>query len=166
MNLESLKYGNGIFKHYHPILVQRIFWVRWWNRFPKEDIPILANNIKEIADSHFHKYQITSIAISNFLRKSSLNPFDLVNDQIKPANPNISEQELMIKCMEVLKEQFVRSFQLGKANISKDDHSTVSITGNEEEEHVLAGEDQSIEDTDVDINEEKLDIHDQSLGLF
>ena len=38
----------------------------------------------------------------------------------------------------------------------------VSITSSKEEEHVLAREGQSIEDAYVDINEEELDIHDQS----
>ena len=74
--------------------LQRIFWVRWQNNFPPKDIEdIDARSI--IANGHFSQYQINNKEVSSFLTKSSLNPFDLLNDQIKAENLKISEVDLI-----------------------------------------------------------------------
>ncbi|GFS39820.1 hypothetical protein Acr_00g0065090 [Actinidia rufa] len=90
--------------------------------------------------------------VSTFLRKSSLNPFDLLKDQIKSENPNISEYELMKKCMFFFKDQF-------SSNFCKDDSSMGSGSNKEDtEECILAGESQDPED-DLDENIDDQEYH-------
>ena len=107
-------------------------------------------------ESHFRKHHNTSIDISIFLGKSSLNLFDLVKDQIKSVNTNISKQELMIKFMEILKEQFFNSLQPDVSSFSKDDQSMPLVTDSEEEEYVLALESQLIGLHNCSLNTTKL----------
>ena len=132
--------------------LKRQFWVRWWNNFPKQDIADLFNQINQDADNHFSQYQVGKEEVSTFLSKSSLNPFDLLKDQIKSENPNISEYELMKKCMFFFKDQF-------SSNFCKDDSSMGSGSNKgDTDECILAGESQDPED-DLDDNIEDQEYH-------
>lgn len=120
--------------------LKRQFYVTWWNNFPKKDIEDLYGQINKKADDYFSLYQIGKEEVSTFLSKSSLNPFNLLKEQIKSDNPNISEYELMKKCMFFFKDQFSSSF-------CKDDSSMGSGSAKEDaDESILAGESQDPDD--------------------
>ena len=95
---------------------------------------MLHNNINEIVDSHFAKYQTTHKEISFFWGISSLNHFEMLKVQIKSKYSGISEADLMIKCMNFFKDQFQSSFQ------SKDDSSINSAKDSDDNDYVIAGE--------------------------
>ena len=121
--------------------LKREFWTRWWNNFPKKDIEDLYNQINKKADDYFSQYQVDKEEVSSFLTKSSLNPFDLLKNQIKSEQPDISEYELMKKCMFFFKDQFSQNF------IKED--SSMGSAGKEDidsEGDILAGESQDPDD--------------------
>ncbi|GFZ08015.1 hypothetical protein Acr_19g0009520 [Actinidia rufa] len=116
---------------------------------PKDNTSAIIN---QDADNYFSQYHGGKEEVSTFLKKSSLNPFDLLKDQIKSENPNISEYELMKKCMFFFKDQF-------SSNFCKDDSSMGSGSNKEDtEECILAGEYQDPED-DLDENIDDQEYH-------
>ena len=135
--------------------LRRQFWVRWWNKFPKKDIVELYDQINKNANEYFFQYQVGKeevSEISTFLSKSSLNPFDLLKEQIKSTNPNISEYELMKKCMFFFKDQF-------SSNFCKDDSSMGSGSAKEDaDDSILAGKSQDPDD-DLEENIEEQEYH-------
>ena len=133
--------------------LQRVFWIRWWNNFSKNDIADLHDQINKKANEYFSQYQINSKEVSFFLSKSSFNPFDLLKDQIKSEHHNISEVDLMRRCMKYFKDQFQHSF-------GKDDSSMGSVKDSEDD--LLADESQ---DPDEDINSDNMD-EEQQLAEF
>ncbi|GFS36096.1 hypothetical protein Acr_00g0043980 [Actinidia rufa] len=121
----------------------------------QEDYNLLEDPLM-IRKEYFSPFQAPTLygkeEVSTFLRKSSLNPFDLLKDQIKSENPNISEYELMKKCMFFFKDQF-------SSNFCKDDSSMGSGSNKEDtEECILAGESQDPED-DLDENIDDQEYH-------
>ena len=40
--------------------LQRVFWVRWWNNFSKNDIEDLFRQINSKVDEYFSQYQINN----------------------------------------------------------------------------------------------------------
>ncbi|GFY82836.1 UDP-glucosyltransferase 74F2 [Actinidia rufa] len=80
-----------------------------------------------------------------------LNTFYKLEDKIKSDNPNISEYELMKKCMYFFKDQFSSSF-------CKDDSSMESGSAKEDaDESILAGEAQDPDD-DLEDNDDLEDV--------
>ena len=84
--------------------------------------------------------------VSTFLSKSSLNPFELLKNQTKSENSNISEYDLMKKCMFFFKDQFSQFF-------SKKDSSMRSWGKETDDEDILAGEFQDPNDEDCNIDD-------------
>ncbi|XP_057486682.1 uncharacterized protein LOC130772810 isoform X2 [Actinidia eriantha] len=116
-----------------PIL-QRVFWVRWWNNFPEKDIVDLFDQINTKADRYFSQFQVNSQQVSSFLSKSSFNPIDLLKNKIKSEYPNISEIDLMKKCMQYFKDQIMTTF-------FKNDKDDISMSSSKDQEgNILAGE--------------------------
>ena len=128
----------------------RHYWVRWWS---KTEVKELYSSINSKADEYFSQYQINSKEISSFVSQSTLDPIEILKGQIKRSFPNISEAELMSKCMEYFQNQFLSSFQ-------KEDSSM----GNDSEDNeILAGEGQDPED---DISLEDMESQDGQLAKF
>ena len=106
---------------------------------------------------YFSQYQINNKEVSSFLTKSSLNHFDLLKDQIKFVNPNITKYDLMKQFMIFFKDQITQSF-------NKKDSSMGSIK--DSEKGILVGEgqvDENFEDEEEqeqDKNSFEMNIHD------
>ena len=81
--------------------------------------------------------------VSTFLSKSSLNPFDLLKEQIKSVNPKISEYELMKKCMFFFKDQF-------SSNFYKDDSSMGSGSAKDDAEEIILVRESQDPDDDLE----------------
>ena len=79
----------------------------------------------------------------------------MLKDQIKSEYPNISEADLMKKCMQFFKDQFISSF--------KDDSSMGSAKDSEEGKSICAGEGQ---DPDEDFSFEDFELHDEQMAEF
>ena len=74
------------------------------------------------------------------MSQSTLDPFEILKGQIKRSFPDISESDLMSKCMEYFQTQFLSS-------LNKDDSSMGSIKDSDNE--VLAGEGQEMDDKEI-----------------
>ena len=79
----------------------------------------------------------------------------MLKDQIKSEYPNISEADLMKKCMQFFKDQFISSF--------KDDSFMGSAKDSEEGKSIYAGEGQY---PDEDITSEDFEFHDEQMAKF
>lgn len=120
------------FNMYNVPIAQRTFWYRWWNKF--SDLEETVQQIKKTID----QYQQPRLSIGS---TSSSNPFDLIKDQLRSQFPHISDQELVIKSMELMKNSFLQSF-----SHPKDDASITSAQSTHSDDnnafHCLVGESQ------------------------
>ncbi|XXG46582.1 hypothetical protein AAC387_Pa02g1392 [Persea americana] len=97
----------------------------------------MEEKIQEIQKT-IDQYQQPKLLIGT---TSSSNPFDLIKDQLRSQYPHISDQELVVKSMELMKNSFLQSFELPKDDSSITlAHSTHSDDNNAF--NCLAGESQ------------------------
>lgn len=77
----------------------------------------------------------------------SSNPFVQIQNELKQQYPHLSENDLIVKSMDFLKEQFLQTVsQDDDASMRSGTSQTPSEPGNDPAEHVLAGESQDPED--------------------
>lgn len=129
----------------HLPLLQRIFQYRWWTGMTQEPMAILLQQIKQKTKGYHDA--IPKLALTQFPEASAIfNPFELIKDMIRKQQPLITETDLMVKCMDFMKEKFVNSFGSTPSTIP-DDISMVSVSSQEGNQYsCLAGEAQDPND--------------------
>ncbi|CAL5383592.1 unnamed protein product [Camellia sinensis] len=123
--------------------MKRIFFVKWWDKMDLKDlIPKIQQHTKACWDSV--KQPILPAPSSPVT-----NPFVQMQKELKQKFPNLSDNELILKSMDYLKEQFLQSVN------PEDDVSMRSGTSHTQSEseadlanQVLAGESQSDDETE------------------
>ncbi|KAL7233192.1 hypothetical protein ACSBR1_016926 [Camellia fascicularis] len=129
--------------------LKRIFFFKWWKTLDSSQLAIIEQ-IKLSTKA----YQ-DSIPKSAIPDQSGGNPFIRIQFEIKRQNLDISDKDLLVKCMEYMKDQFLQSME---TNV-KDDVSMIS-TASQDKDHdkdeddpnnafiILAGESQDPDNND------------------
>ena len=129
--------------------LKRIYFIKWWDKMDLKDlIPKIQQHTKACWDS------VKQPALSPAPSSPVTNPFVQMQKELKQKFPNLSDNELILKSMDYLKEQFLQSVN------PEDDTSMRSGTSHTQSEseadpadHVLAGESQSEDEAEVTLGD-------------
>ncbi|XP_058195990.1 uncharacterized protein LOC131312325 [Rhododendron vialii] len=125
----DIQFGNNKFGF--PVL-QRTFQYRWWKGI----------NLNQTLAKIKAATQELKLQLKRKEQSSKKNPFLEISAQIKAKNPSLTDDELVIKTMDYMKNQFLQSVQ---GTHIADDESMTSAKSNEEDNNpftCLAGESQ------------------------
>ncbi|XP_059643537.1 uncharacterized protein LOC132285374 [Cornus florida] len=87
-----------------PVL-QRIFYYRWWSGMTQDPIQALLHLIRKKTMEYMDNVPKLTIP-----EPEIFNPFELVKDMIRKQQPLITEANLMVKCMDFMKNKLVQTF--------------------------------------------------------
>jgi hypothetical protein len=123
-----------------PVL-QRIFFYKWWSKMNTEDVQTLIKNVENtIKEDQINKDKEQS---------SQPNPLAQMKSYFQRKYPNETENQIMLRTMEYMKQQFCSTFST--TQIPKDDTMSTSSQGSFKSN--LAGESQP----DYELNPEDIE---------